>query len=881
MCIDYKLKHRLLRHIGVVAILAILLMDLTVSLSFAADPAEGVDIDALIAQMTLEEKVSMLHGAIDLEGVCLGAAGYMPGVPRLNIPHLCLEDGPAGMAMPLPATALPAPVALASSFDPDLAYRYGQVIGSEGRALGQDVLLSPMANIVRVPHAGRNFETFGEDPVLMQSMVKQEVAGVQDAGLIATIKHYVANNQENNRRGVSANVDERTLREIYLPGFEAAIEAGAGAVMCAYNRVNGTYACDNGVLLHDILRGDWGFTGWVMTDWGAGHDAYSLLEGLDQEMPGWLFGVSFPDLVDLVEAGEIPESAVDQAVRRILVQMDRFGLLDGSAPERPDIDDIKDADAAVAKDVATAGAVLLRNERWALPLRRSDLRSLVIVGPTASTPLIGGGGSSRVTPFYWKSPLEALIEQAGPKADITYAQGIDLDGVPVPEAVLETPDGDPGLLRTNPDGTTQIDPLVEFVGEDVLPSTTDTYTWTGKLTVPTEGDYELMLQNAGGSGSLWLEGEQIASTGGFFGGSLIPAADGLTNSSVTVHLTAGPHDIELRIGAGGFFPPFPPSGPIEFRFAWVTPEYRQATLDEAVAAAGSARAVVVFAHIEGTEGVDRPSLSLSEQQDELIEAVANAGHRGCHGCHGCHGGHGGHGGPKIIVVLNIPGPVTMPWLDDIDAVLATWAPGQEGADATAELLLGKANPSGKLPVTFPVSEDDTPVAGDPLRYPGVENEQSYSESIFVGYRWYDAEDIEPLFPFGHGLSYTRFKYSNLKIRPKGDGYDVSFRVRNVGRMKGAEVPQVYLGPPSDAPVPMAPKQLVGFERIELKPGRSQNVTLHISARELSYWSEDDDGWVVADGDRPVYVGSSSRDIRLEGSTESEHCHKPKGGPKHK
>jgi len=864
MHIEDELKHKLLRQLGVVAILAMLLMGLTTSFSFAADPANGVDIDALIDQMTLDQKLALLTGIgfFGLPERCLGSAGYVAGVPELGVPGLCMSDGPAGVRVNLPATAMPAPVALASTFDTSRARSYGQVIGREGRAYGQDVLLSPMVNIVRVPMAGRNFETLGEDPFLASRIVGQEVSGIQSEGLIATIKHYVANNQENNRQQVNVNVSEQTLHEIYLSGFEGAVNGGTGAVMCAYNRVNGAFSCENEYVLTTVLREQWGFNGWVLTDWGANHPSGvdALVAGLDQEMPGG-FGAqwftAFPEgpLKTAVLNGDISETYVDQAVRRILVQMDRVGLLDGSAPPRPDIDDIKDTDAAVAKDIARAGAVLLRNERRALPLKKSDLRSLVVIGPTAVTPLIGGGGSARVIPFYWKSPLEALIEQAGPKADITYVKGIDLDGAVVPGEVLQTPTGEPGLLRTASDGTTQIDLQVDYTGSNALPAGSS-WTWTGTLVAPTTGDYELKLQTAATSGVLRLDGQQIASTGGFFSSaSLIPTVDGLDNASATVYLEAGAaHEIAFNVGPGFFGPPS--TQPLQVRLAWVTPEQREANVAEAVEAARSARAAVVFAYVEGTEGVDRPDLSLPGNQNELIEAVAEAkGHRS-----------------NTIVVLNVGAPVAMPWVEKVNAILNTWYPGQEGADATAELLLGKANPSGKLPETFPVRLEDNPTyPEDGLRYPGIDNEQYYNEGIFMGYRWYDEMGIEPLFPFGHGLSYTRFDYSKLKIRPSGDGYDVSFRVRNVGGMPGAEVPQVYLGPPSDAPVPMAPKQLVGFERIELKRGHGQDVTVHIGARELSYWSDSDDAWVVAEGSRPIYVGSSSRDIRLEGSTDG---HKP-------
>jgi beta-glucosidase len=374
------------------------------------------------------------------------------------------------------------------------------------------------------------------------------------------------------------------------------------------------------------------------------------------------------------------------------------------------------------------------------------------------------------------------------------------------------------------------------------------------LTIPSEGEYELKVHNSGGSGSLSLDGEEVLSVRGFFGGSVIRTADGLRNSSARLSLTAGAHAFELKVGAGGFGPgPYPPTGPIQLRFAWVTPEGRQAKIDEAVSAARTARAAVVFGYNEGTEGRDRPSLALPGDQDALVGAVADA----------CEG--------RTIVVLNTGDPVLMPWLEKTDAVLQMWYPGQEGGGATAALLLGRANPGGKLPVTFPRAEADLPTT-KPEQYPGVETanglEQWYSEGIFVGYRWYDQQGIEPLFPFGHGLSYTRFEYSDLTVQPAGDGFDVGFQVRNTGQAKGTEAPQVYIGPPSGG-LPkghaVAPQRLAGFERLELAPGAAGRVTIHVGARELSYWSKDEHDWIVAPGPRPVYVGASSRDIRLRGT----------------
>jgi beta-glucosidase len=809
-------------------------------------PQGGDKLDRLIAQMTLDEKIAMLHGATDPERY--GQAGYLPGVPRLGVPPLRLTDGPAGVRTSQPATALPAPVSLASTFSPALAKQYGQIIGRDGRARHQNVILAPMVNTVRVPQGGRNFETLGEDPCLAGRIVAAEIEGIQGEGLIATVKHFAMNNQENARQSVSADVDEQTMHEIELPGFEAASRAGVGAMMASYNKVNGTYAAESVPLLTTILRGEWGFTGFVMSDWGATHsDVVGLTAGMEMEMPS---GRNYGTLADAVKTGKLAESVVNLAVRRILVAMDHAGLLDPAASQRP-AGEIAETSPA-ARDIAIAGAVLLKNQGNLLPLSKSDLESVAVIGPTAKALLVGGGGSARVAPMHTDRPFDMLQRRAGAGARLTYAVGYDLDGALVPSSALapEGRAGSQGLLRAQTVGgpDTRVDAAIDFIGANALPAGS-AWTWKGTITAPTTGDYVLKLHTGGGRGSIAFDapaggvgGGGAAAPGargggrGGGGGGLLPTAEGLSAASTPTHFDAGvPRPITITGTAGA-------TTPLQIRLAWLAPDSATTRIDDAVRAARAARVAVVFAYDEGQEGRDRATITLPGTQDALIQAVVAAN-------------------PRTVVVLNNGAPILMPWADRAAAILQMWYPGQEGGDATAALLVGDAAPGGKLPVTFPRRIEDAPT-NPPERYPGVNGHGAYSEGIFVGYRWYDQQNIEPLFPFGHGLSYTTFAYSDVSTRPAGDGFDVTFTVKNTGTRDGIEVPQVYVGPPPSAPAPMALKKLVGFERLVLPAGRTQQVTAHVSARDLSYWSATDHRWVVAAGRRTLFIGASSRDIRL-------------------
>ncbi|MFF4836513.1 beta-glucosidase [Streptomyces sp. NPDC001315] len=782
------------------------------------DAGAGPRVERLIARLTLDEKISLLHGATDPDS--LGQAGYIPGVKRLGVPPLRLADGPAGVRVTRHATALPAPVLLAAAFDPDLARRYGQVIGREGRALGQDVLLSPMVNLIRTPYAGRNFETFSEDPLLASDLVAAEIEGIQGEGLVATVKHYALNNQERDRNSIDVRVDERTMHEIELRGFEAAVAAGTGAVMGAYNKVNGTFACENKTLLTDILREQWGFGGWVMTDWFAAHSTVAAITaGLDMEMPdGTYFGTA---LKSAVQNGSVPEQFVDRAVRRVLGVMDRFGLLDGSVPARPDRD--PEAGAAVALEVARAGATLLRNERGTLPLTGGDI---AVIGPSGTLPFVSGGGSAHVIPDHADTPLDAITARAGSGAKVTYALGEDLFGKEIPAASLT--------------------PAFDSAGHDV--GAGQTWTYDGTLTVAEADEWTFVIHYSGAPTirpKVLLDGVELfplaPGYGEYFMGGLVTTApDGLAVRRATLTLAKGTHTLSISAQGGD-------AGQL-FRLRRITGATRAQDLAEAVTAARSARHVVLFAYEDATEGLDRTTIALPGNQSRLIEAVTAAN-------------------PRSTVVLNTSSSTSMPWLELTGAVLQMYYPGQEGAAATAAVLFGDCDPGGRLTQSFPSDDDHHPVAGDPRRYPGVDGTEEYSEGIHVGYRWYDAEGVRPLFPFGHGLSYTSFAYENPSVRWTRRGLDVGFTVHNTGRRAGVDVPQVYVGRSPDLRLDQAVRALGGYRRIALRAGERRRVTVRVDARTLSSWDVKRHAWVLGTGRRTVWIGASSRDLRLRTSVE--------------
>ena len=852
-------------------------------------------VDKLLSQMTREEKLALIHGTHEDPAVYQGQAGYLGGVPRLGIPGLRFADGPPGALTRHPSQGETATMGVAATFSRKTAEDNGLVIGREDRALGIDVSLQPFVNIDRDLEFGRGYNTFGEDPFLTSEMGVAEVKGIQSQHVMAQIKHYVAYDSDSG----SIFVDDQALHEIYVAPFDAAIRrADVSSIMCSYNRVNGTFACGNESTLTKILRDEIGFKGFVTSDWGATHAVKFINAGLDMEMPGepdpaapWdipsffdlqpvpppppakdeeantaMFGGLIPEepapvhedggdfglkldpekMAAALKDGTVTDAAINRAAGRVLYEIVHFGYLDGQAKHEVTAQSIE-ANAKIIETTGEEAAVLLKNEGGALPLKAADLDSVVLIGPTAlQVDSIGINGERSVgLPQRQVGPLEALKKITG-NPNIRFAVDDDMTGVPVPASVLSH-GGKPGLERTGT-GVSQTDVQLNFTGDHSLPPNS-TLTWKGTLTPPHAGVYWIYLQAMGTNASIYLDGKRLAATGAFQGGvhgdilqanqdNVVPTVDHLDNVRRAFDFTAGPHRIEVRTS------PDSSNSPVQVRLNWYTPEQRKADHEAAIAAAKNAKVAVVFAWTRL-----QPVFGLPGEQNKLIEEVAAVN-------------------PNTIVVLNTSQPVALPWVNKVKAVLEMWWPGDEGGWSTANLLAGKTSPAGRLPVTWGKRLEDY-AATDP-KHPerslkGVGGKTTYSEGVNVGYRWFDKENIAPLFAFGHGLSYTSFEYSALKVeKVSNGGLEVKVNIKNTGGVDSDEVPQVYLSAPSEIPqgVQFPVRALAGFDRIHLAAGEAKTVTLHVEPRQLQYWSTKEGKWITATGKRTVSVGASSRDLRL-------------------
>ncbi|HUO20999.1 MAG TPA: glycoside hydrolase family 3 C-terminal domain-containing protein [Caulobacteraceae bacterium] len=854
--------------------LGAMLAALSCGLAWPAETSGSARVDALLAKMSLEDKIALIHGVAEPAATDQGQAGYLPGLAKYGIPPVRLTDGPPGVLTRLPATAFPATMALAATFSVEDARANGVAIGRSAKARGQQIVLEPFINIHRDPLFERAYNTYGEDPLLTGAIAAGMVQGIQSQGVMAQAKHFIAYDGADN-----VEVGPQALREIYVAPFKAVVDAGVSSLMCSYNRINGPYACGSDAVLEGILRKELGFKGFVTSDWGAVHASDFVAKGLDMEMPGTpgktafmsarpvappvrppnLFafaGGIYPEepsvyrarapqpaevstgLLDAIASGQASEADITRAAGHILHEYERFGYLD-KAPSQATTGDPAEQAAPTVLKTGEDAAVLLKND-GALPLRPAQ-SDVAVIGPGGGQLMAVGMVGEKALGHIERqvSPVQAL-RAAGMK--VAYAVADDMDGAPVPASVLSHA-GAPGLVRADGTVDAQLDHTVKAGAP--LPAGGN-YVWSGELNIPAARRYRLHLQVIGGSARMTLDGKPAASTSGLAlhgnvlqpgQDNIVPTTDGLDNERVEYALTAGPHPITITLTGDD-------SGvPVQVRLAWVTPQKRQADYDAAIATARAAKTVVVFAWSR-----NRPAFGLPGDQDTLIEDIAAAA-------------------PNTIVVLNTAEPVAMPWLAKVKAVVQMWFPGDEGGWATADILTGKADPAGRLPFTWPVRLADN-VAEDPAHperaSAGVGGKTVYSEGIMVGYRWFDSQGIQPLFPFGYGLSYTRFDYSELKVSPAAKGaVSVTFRVKNAGPADGDEVPQLYLGapalPPADGQV--APRALVGFTRLHLKAGESRRVQLTLPARRFQYWSVRAKGWVKVAGARKLMVGASSRDIR--------------------
>lgn len=794
----------------------------------------------------LEARVSSLFDALTPDekmDILTGTDFTTRPIPRLGIPAMGMADAGQGVRGGMgstqgPATAFPSGVSMASTWDPELVGRIGKAIGEEAlnKGTGVQVLLGPAVNIHRSPLGGRNGEYFSEDPFLAGRLAVGYILGMQSTGCAACVKHYAANNEEVDRGFVNVKVDERALREIYLPAFEAATKEGhVWTLMSSYNKINGHHATANEYLLTEVLKKGWGWDGLVMSDWGAVHETIGVVNaGNDLEMPGPGL-LKHDNIARALKNNQITQAAIDDNARRVVRALIRTGMLD--APHVPDHNMVNSPEhQRLTFEAATKGIVLLKNEGNILPLDRARIKSIAVIGPAASGMQVGAAGSPGVQPFYTIQPLDGIKQRAGVGAVVRYARGTD-PGSPVPAVALTPPTGDGSGLHAeyfanrNLTGTPALmrtDPQIQFdwAGAPVpgVGHTNFSVRWTGKLTPPVTGRYTLSFSVDDGC-RLFLDGKTLIDRWN---------EGGETAQSVSVDLVAG-HAYDLRLEY------FQAGGLAVARFNWTIPGTSRFT--DAVNAARQADVAIVCVSTMGTEGEgsDRPSMDLPNNQDQLIQAVAAVNKR-------------------TIVVLNNGTPVTMTrWLKSVPGLVETWFPGQEGGAALAAVLYGEVNPSGKLPDTLAARREDYPDFGN---FPGVKGKVNYAEGIYVGYRHFDKSKITPLFPFGYGLSYTTFRYGGLSVSaPDADGVrTATMSVTNTGRRQGAEVVELYVHDPKpkiDKPV----RELKGFSKVALDPGQTRTVTFTIPPRALAYCDAPGKQWKADAGDYELEAGASSRDIR--------------------
>src|SRR5579864_264793 len=840
--------------LGFVVSLVVLILLPAVPLFAQASENVHEKAAALVQQMTLEEKIDYIGGT----GFAIRA------MPRLKLPAFEMSDGPVGVRANsgFPSTVYAAGIGLAATWNSDLAQRVGAAIGKDARARGIHFMLAPGVNIYRQPVNGRNFEYFGEDPFLSSTMAVGYVKGMQSQGVSATIKHFLGNNSEFLRHDSDSVIDERTLREIYLPAFEMAVKrAHVGAIMDSYNFTNGQHMTQNGYFNTDVARKDWGFNGVMMSDWVATYDGVAAANGgLDLEMPNGAF-MNQKNLLPAVKDGRVKEATIDEKIVRILETADRFGWLDRAQTDLS-VSKYSRPDHQVALDAARESIVLLKNDNKILPLDKSAVKTVLVVGPDAHPAQPVGGGSAHTLPFSPVSVLQGISDFLGASTTVYYERG-----VPSVSELARTTDfmtaaenGEPGLkveifdntgLSGSPKSTQTIPHInVNGLTFEALTGDIDTaiaiitsprrremsHRWTGYYAATESGPYEIVLQGAGeGNGNRVFVDDKLVIDNWTMARALQP--------HLTLQLSAGPHKIvvedfqrtrfggTLRLGISS-----------EHKLVSETAKTLAAKADAVVIAAG-------FDPDSESEGSDR-TFDLPFGQEELIRELSAIN-------------------PKTIVAVTSGGNVDPgTWLDHVPAYLEMWYSGEAGGTALAEILFGTVNPSGHLPATFERRREDNPTFAN--YYPeGDSKRVEYKEGVFVGYRGYEHNGVKPLFPFGYGLSYTTFKYSNLTVAPATDArsgalYNVSFDLTNTGNRIGAEVAQAYVAD-DHSKIARPAKELKGFAKITLQPGETKHVTVDLDARAFAYYDAAAKQWHIMPGNFGILVGRSAEDIVLKGS----------------
>ena len=816
----------------------ILLVILCIGLAtfLQAQTASEQRIEDLLSQMTLQEKLEYIGG---YKGF------YIRGIERLGLPEIKMSDGPLGVRNYGPTTAYPASIGLAASWNLELAREFGESMGRDARARGVHIILAPGVNIYRAALCGRNFEYLGEAPYLAGQIVVPVIQGIQSQEVVATVKHFIANNQEFDRHTVSSDVDERTLREIYMPAFKAAVQKGdVGALMTSYNLINGIHASEHEYLIRTVLKDEWGFDGVVMSDWNSTYSTLGPVNaGLDLEMPSGKY-MNPESIRPLMEAGEVQMSTLDDKVRRILRMIVRNNFMErdqeisgipGDDPESRD----------VALQMAREGVVLLKNDPRLLPLNAEDIRTLAVIGPNSHPAVHGGSGSSYTTPAHTVSILEGVRNLAG-GAKVVHKRGIrDLSGKNTyGKSPFSQPSGENGLKGeyynnqhlTGKPAVTRVDEHIDFVFQDHPLGGEDnsdfSIRWSGMVRPERSGEYRFYVTGD--------DGYRLIVAGDTLINAWIDQAP--TSRSAILNLQAHKaYDIRLEYYQNG--------GGAEIRFGYEREKGPE--IAEAVKVAGESDAVILCvgfnANMEG-EGRDRP-YDLPEKQLELIQGVLTAN-------------------DNTVIVLTAGGNVGMdPWIDNTTALLHAWYPGQEGGTAIGEIVFGEVNPSGKLPVTFEANWEDSPVYHS---YHDDDGDKAveYTEGIFPGYRHFDRVATAPRFPFGYGLSYTTFEYGNMEIETTGTGSKsrvlVKFTITNIGEVAGAEVAQLYVSDLQSS-VSRPEKELKGFDKVFLQPGETKSVEIPLDRQAFQYYDVEGHSWEMESGEFEIQIGRSAEDIVLNRS----------------